>query len=570
MTLKHRIAASMVTGVMAVSLLAGCSGAPSPSDSAPAASTTESAPESTTTDSGTAGALENQAEKTAGSDALVIAEQGIFSAGGTVLTSDGTFDVANYYTSREGSTSHVDHANVFYQIPEEETGLPMVFLHGYGQSRMGWMTTPDGREGWSDLFLKMGHSVYLIDQPRRGEAGQTSAAGTISTAPQDQTWYTQFRIGTYLNDQFTYNENSQFPQGEDALDQFFRQMTPDTGMDNVAGDQMIDNDVVAQAVAAAIDEVYERTGKESILVTHSQGGGPGWTTVLYTDHIAAVIAIEPGGAAAVDSDEYTAMLEQNIPVIFYYGDYIGEEYTDVPAAAMWSMMASSADAFTAAYQEAGGNSTIIHLPDEGIHGNSHFMFQEMNNDVIAGHVEAWIQANVPQPEETGRTSENTDGGTLVVYYSATGNTKNVAEAIAAATGGDLFELEPEEPYSEDDLNWTDENSRVSVGHDNPDERAVALTAETADNWDSYENVYIGYPIWWGIAAWPVDTFVKANDFTGKTVIPFATSSSSGLGESGELLTKLAGTGQWLEGQRFRSGASESEVTNWINSLQVNQ
>ena len=169
------------------------------------------------------------------SDALVIAEQGIFSAGGTVIESDGTFDVSNYYTSREGSTAHVDHANVLYQIPENDTGLPMVFLHGYGQSRMGWMTTPDGREGWCDMFLRMGHSVWLIDQPRRGEAGQTSVAGTMTTTPSDQTWYTQFRIGTYLNDEFTYNEGSQFPQGEDVLDQFFRQMTPDTGMDNADG-----------------------------------------------------------------------------------------------------------------------------------------------------------------------------------------------------------------------------------------------------------------------------------------------------------------------------------------------
>lgn len=151
---------------------------------------------------------------------------------------------------------------MLYQIPAEETGLPMVFLHGYGQSRMGWMTTPDGREGWSDMFLKMGHSVFLIDQPRRGEAGQTSVAGTINTEPSDQTWYTQFRIGTYLNDEFTYNEGSQFPAGEEALDQFFRQMTPDTGMDNAGGDQNIDNTVVAQAVAATIDEVYARTGKD--------------------------------------------------------------------------------------------------------------------------------------------------------------------------------------------------------------------------------------------------------------------------------------------------------------------
>ena len=365
-----------LAGALTLSLLAGCAG-----NQAPGASSASPAPEET---------------PEAASDALVIAEQGIFSAGGTVIQSDGTFDVANYYTSREGSTSHVDHANVLYQIPEDNTELPMVFLHGYGQSRMGWMTTPDGREGWSDMFLRMGHSVWLIDQPRRGEAGQTSVAGTMTTTPSDQTWYTQFRIGTYLNDEFTYNEGSQFPQGEDVLDQFFRQMTPDTGMDNANNDQNIDNAVVAQAVAAAIDEIYDRTGRDSILVTHSQGGLPGWEVPLYTDHVAAIVAIEPGGAAAVDSEAYSAMLEQEIPVTFYYGDYIGEEFTDVPAAAMWSMMAASADAFTEAYTAAGGSSTVVRLPDGGITGNSHFMFQERNNDVIADHVEAWIQENVAQ------------------------------------------------------------------------------------------------------------------------------------------------------------------------------
>ncbi|MDD2959496.1 MAG: flavodoxin [Lachnospiraceae bacterium] len=177
----------------------------------------------------------------------------------------------------------------------------------------------------------------------------------------------------------------------------------------------------------------------------------------------------------------------------------------------------------------------------------------------------------PSPEESAQpVTDGPDGGTLVVYYSATGNTESVANAIAAATGGDLFELEPVEPYNDADLNWTDDNSRVSVEHDNPDERAVELTASTVDNWDSYDTVYIGYPIWWGIAAWPVDTFVKANDFTGKTVIPFCTAASSGLGESGELLEELAGSGEWLEGQRFRSGASEADVTDWINEPKINQ
>lgn len=370
MNKKHKFAVLAAAAVLSISMLAGCGN----------------------NDDTSQNIGDNNAADSSG--ALVIAEQGMFSAGGTVLTSEGTFDVSNYYTSREGSTSHVDHANVLYQIPEDDTGLPMVFLHGYGQSRMGWMTTPDGREGWSDMFLRMGHSVFLIDQPRRGESGQTSVAGTITTEPSDQTWYTQFRIGTYLNDEFTYNEDSKFPAGEEVLDQFFRQMTPDTAMDSANGDQNIDTTVVARAVAATIDEAYERTGKDSILVTHSQGGMPGWETARYTDHIAAIVAIEPGMAPQADSDDYNALLEKEIPVIFYYGDYIGEEFTDVPAAGMWDMMAATADSFTEAYNKAGGNSTVIHLPDEGITGNSHFMFQELNNDVIAEHIENWIKANV--------------------------------------------------------------------------------------------------------------------------------------------------------------------------------
>ena len=154
----------------------------------------------------------------------------------------------------------------------------------------------------------------------------------------------------------------------------------------------------------------------------------------------------------------------------------------------------------------------------------------------------------------------------MVYYSATGNTEAVAGYIADATGGDLFELEPVEPYTDADLNWTDENSRVSQEYADESLRDVELVADTVDNWDSYDTVFIGYPIWWGIAAWPVDGFVEANDFTDKTVIPFCTSSSSGLGQSGELLADMAGTGEWLEGERFRSSVSQEDVTAWVDSL----
>ena len=143
----------------------------------------------------------------------------------------------------------------------------------------------------------------------------------------------------------------------------------------------------------------------------------------------------------------------------------------------------------------------------------------------------------------------------------------MANYIATATDGDLFELEPAEPYSDADLNWTDDNSRVVREHDDESLRDIELVADTVENWDSYDTVFIGYPIWWGIAAWPVNGFIEANDFTGKTVIPFCTSSSSGLGESGELLAEMAGTGGWQEGQRFRSGASKSDVAAWVESLE---
>ena len=170
------------------------------------------------------------------------------------------------------------------------------------------------------------------------------------------------------------------------------------------------------------------------------------------------------------------------------------------------------------------------------------------------------------PETSGSGSTAESGNVLVVYYSATGHTEGVANYIAEATGGDLFEITPAEPYTSDDLNWTDENSRVTREHEDESLRDVELVADTVDNWDQYDTVFIGYPIWWGIAAWPVDGFVEANDFTGKTVIPFCTSSSSGLGESGELLAELAGTGEWQEGQRFSSGVSQEDVESWIAEL----
>ena len=170
-----------------------------------------------------------------------------------------------------------------------------------------------------------------------------------------------------------------------------------------------------------------------------------------------------------------------------------------------------------------------------------------------------------QPEETSSEC----GRTLVVYYSASGNTAAVAGYIADAPGADTVELVPQEPYSSDDLNWTVNGSRVNREHDDESLRDIALVADSVDHWGEYDTVFIGYPIWWAIAAWPVNNFVKNNDFTGKTVIPFCTSASSGLGQSGELLAEMAGTGDWQTGERFRSNASRDDVADWVSSLGLN-
>ena len=170
------------------------------------------------------------------------------------------------------------------------------------------------------------------------------------------------------------------------------------------------------------------------------------------------------------------------------------------------------------------------------------------------------------PAESEPETQPKTGKTLVVYYSASGNTERVAKDIAEAAGADLFEIVPTEVYTSEDLNWTNSDSRVSREQDDESLRDVPLTTTEVPDWDSYDTVFIGYPIWWGIAAWPVDTFVKNNDFTGKTVIPFATSSSSGMGQSGSLLADMAGTGEWQEGQRFSSGVSSDDVQSWVNGL----
>lgn len=322
---------------------------------------------------------------------LSIAKQGMFSAGGVTITSPGSFDPYNQWEATgAGQTAHVDHANVFYQLPQNQTKAPIIFLHGYGQSRMGWMTTPDGREGWSDMFLRNGHGVFLVDEPRRGEAGATSVSGDISTKTLEQRWYTQFRIGKWENGKSVPNPGSQFANSDEAVDQFFRQMTPDTGMKSDMGTDF-DGEMVAKALAATVDKVYAMTGKKPVVFTHSQGGRAGWLTPKYTKNIAAIVAIEPGNAPKAGSDEYVAMAEQHIPVAFYFGDYIHNGDPKLSATKIWQSKLKECEDFTTSYNKAGAQSVVFDLPKEGIYGNDHFMFQNLNNAVIAKHVEKWLQ-----------------------------------------------------------------------------------------------------------------------------------------------------------------------------------
>ncbi len=364
--------------VLTLSLLAGCGSDTVAQDNA--GDTAQSG--SVTTQDDASGQQEDD------SAYLVIAEQGMFSSGGTVTEPiPGEYDETKNWLdfTRAGNMAHVDHANVFYQIPANDNGNPIVYLHGYGQSRMGWMTTPDSREGWSDIFLRKGYAAFLVDQPRRGEAGSTASMSRMDSVspeskdylPGDLAWYTHFRIGRVAPERY---EGSQFPEGDEAQNQFFRQMTPNTGD--------YDEVLFGEVLGEVLQDVRDRTGNKSVYITHSQGSRVGWATP--TENIAAIVAIEPGGAPEIGSQYYQRLLEAKIPIAIYFGDYIDNGPEDIQSTEFWKSVRDGAVAFAEQYNADGGDAVVIDLPKIGITGNSHFMFQEMNNLEIANHIEAWL------------------------------------------------------------------------------------------------------------------------------------------------------------------------------------
>lgn len=339
------------------------------------------------------------AQKNGRSNPIVIQEQGSFTVGGTVVTAPGTFDPIKHGAfnpanqSSEGQTLHGDHAYVFYQIPKKAKELPLVFWHGYGQFSKTWETTPDGREGFQNIFLRKNYPVYLIDQPRRGRAARSTVPGTISAKPDDQLWFGIFRLGAGTE----FYPGVQFPKDPEALDQFFRQITPDSGP--------IDIEVNTKAVSALFNKIGE-----GILVTHSHSGGQGWLTALKSNKIKGIVSYEPGSnflfpegnipgpisyvggalrAVGVPSEEFKKLTQ--IPIIIYYGDYIPTEPVENPGREQWRAALMMAKLWRDAVNQAGGDVTLVHLPEIGIKGNTHFPFSDLNNLEIAELMAEWLK-----------------------------------------------------------------------------------------------------------------------------------------------------------------------------------
>lgn len=316
---------------------------------------------------------------------LGIQEQGSFAAGGTVIPAK---EANPLKPQTAGQTLHGDHASVFYQKPVNARKYPLVFLHGAGQSSRTWESTPDGREGFQNLFLRRGYSVYLVDQPRRGDAGRSTVSATVEAKPDEQFWFGQFRLGIWPD----FFEGTQFARGEASLNQFFRQMTPNTGP--------YDANVISDAMA----ELFDTIGS-GILVTHSQGGGPGWLTAIKSNKVRGIVAYEPGSgfvfpegeapepiagsfgllrAGEVPPDQFTALTE--IPIVIYYGDNIPAEPVDQPHQDYWRAAMRMARLWADAVNRHGGDAVVIHLPEAGLTGNTHFPFSDLNNEKVAEHL----------------------------------------------------------------------------------------------------------------------------------------------------------------------------------------
>ena len=311
-----------------------------------------------------------------------IAEQGSFAVGGTVLKDS------------LGHTYHGDHAYVVYQKPVDARKYPLVFAHGVGQFSKTWETTPDGREGFQNIFLRKGFSVYLVDQPRRGNAGRSTETVTLSPAFDEELWFNRFRVGIWPD----YFEGVQFSRNPEALNQYFRQMTPTIGTINF--------EVYSDAYAALFDKIGP-----AIFVTHSQGGPVGWQTLLKTKNIKGIVSYEPGGGIPFPEGQVPKegkvltlskktegievpmdvfMEYTRIPIVVYYGDNLPET-DERPEIYEWTRRLHLMRQWAKMLNDLGGDVTVVHLPEAGLHGNTHFPMSDLNNAEVAELMYDWLR-----------------------------------------------------------------------------------------------------------------------------------------------------------------------------------
>jgi pimeloyl-ACP methyl ester carboxylesterase len=323
---------------------------------------------------------------------LVIQQQGSFAVGGSVLRHPGNYDGTR--CGPEGQTLHGDHAFVTYQIPVHVRRHPLVFVHGNAQFSKTWETTPDGREGFQGIFLRRGFATYLVDSPRRGAAGRSTEAMVLTPTPNDQFWFDTFRVGMWPD----YFPGVQFSRDPQVLDQYFRQITPDTGPFSV--------NVVSDAMASLFDKIGP-----AVLVSHSQGGGVGWFTAMKSTNVRAIVSYEPGsnfpfplgelpepmqsaagpfGAVGVPMAEFSKLTR--IPIIVFYGDFIAQQPTAHRGQDQWRVRLAMARRWVEVVSRHGGDVTLACLPERGLHGNTHFPFSDLNNVQVADEMHRFLAA----------------------------------------------------------------------------------------------------------------------------------------------------------------------------------
>lgn len=327
---------------------------------------------------------------------IKIAKQGSFAVGGTTIQRNGTYDNSKFVGWAEqietGQSYHGDHAFVNYQIPAKANRYPLVFIHGYGGSGVCWEMTPDNRDGFSTLMLRKKYPTYVMDLPGRGRAGRTTAENHTKPVADEMFWFDIWRIGLWPN----YNEGVQFSKDKEYMAQFFREMTPD----------LSDHKQDITAINALADKIGG-----NVLVTHSAGGYPGWVVAMQNSNIKGVAAFEPGGyvfpkgeapepmpsltgtlsGVEVSAEEFKKLTE--IPIVIYFGDYIPEEPSKNLGDENWRVRLAMARKFVETINKHSGNATLVELPKLGIKGNTHFLMQDLNNDVIADLFDKWLKEN---------------------------------------------------------------------------------------------------------------------------------------------------------------------------------